>query len=368
MKYIDSEKSLIPAFNPSLWLALEWPPEFWMKILDRLYYPVLVFEPQGRLILANAEGIRILGLSGQEGHNLPSYLQPLVNASPNGEFPSAGHKITVNTVDGAFIFTLRTLPTANRGNLVVAAGEKTPIETSHSQASKNAVDESTAMAGKVSQKVKGPLAGIELYASILDEELADSGDCALKSLIEQIRDSLSEVNQYLTSFESMTRDLSLEFKSLNLADIIDNALETMGEIFKVNSIGVLVDQKSIIIEADQTLLTQLFMNLFMNAVEAMPNGGRLSVDIGVNKEGQAEVSITDTGPGIDIYKAKEIFNPFYTTKDQPLGLGLAVSQRIVEAHQGNLTAGSDLNVGARVTVTLPCFPEIPTVPNEASLN
>jgi signal transduction histidine kinase len=359
---------MIPAFNASLWFALEWPPEFWLKILDRLSYPVLVTDPKGKLVLVNSEGKRILGLAGQEGHNLPSYLQPLVNASPEGEFPASGHKVAINTVDGPFVFTLRTLPVEGHGNLIVIAGEKAPQEPEKSVGNQATMAEGAAMAGKVSQKVKGPLAGIELYASILDEELADSGDSALKSLIEEIRDSLSEVNQYLTSVESMTRDLHLETTSLNLDEVIDNALETMGEIFKVNSIGVLVDQKAIVVEGDLTLLTQLFMNLFMNAVEAMPNGGRLMVDIKANKDGQAQVSITDNGPGIDMYKAREVFNPFYTTKNQPLGLGLAVSQRIVDAHQGSIQIGSDLNCGARITVTLPCFPQIAYEGSEASIN
>jgi C4-dicarboxylate-specific signal transduction histidine kinase len=66
-----------------------------------------------------------------------------------------------------------------------------------------------------------------------------------------------------------------------------------------------------------------------------------------------EIVITDTGPGIDYDLAKEVFNPFYTTKGKSLGLGLPVSRRVIEAHEGTITVGSDLTAGARVMVRMP---------------
>jgi signal transduction histidine kinase len=133
----------------------------------------------------------------------------------------------------------------------------------------------------------------------------------------------------------------------------------MGEALKARGVGVLVDQRPLRVQGDRKLLVQLFLNIILNALEAMPAGGKLMVDIRDNGQGQVEAIVTDTGQGIDIRRSKEIFNPFYTTKDQPLGLGLAVSRRIVEAHRGRISVGTDLSFGARVSVALPCLGEKP---------
>jgi signal transduction histidine kinase len=98
------------------------------------------------------------------------------------------------------------------------------------------------------------------------------------------------------------------------------------------------------------------MNLFLNSVEAMTTGGRLRIRMSQAPDLQAEVIVTDTGPGIDYDLTGEVFNPFYTTKSKPLGLGLPVCRRIIEAHDGNITVGSDLTAGARVAVRMPGLP------------
>jgi signal transduction histidine kinase len=116
-------------------------------------------------------------------------------------------------------------------------------------------------------------------------------------------------------------------------------------------------------------MVQLFLNIFLNAAEAMPQGGRIHAVIQQNAKREAEIIITDTGPGISVHDMKKIYNPFFTTKNQPLGLGLPVSRRIVEAHQGRLLVGSRLKNGARVVVTLPYIPECSNIFKEhRSLN
>ncbi|MDR2724618.1 MAG: hypothetical protein LBC90_00820 [Candidatus Adiutrix sp.] len=131
----------------------------------------------------------------------------------------------------------------------------------------------------------------------------------------------------------------------------------MNALFKERNIGVLVTQKEVRVEVDRGLMVQVFLNLLLNAVEAMPKGGRIFLEFELDKPGQVEISITDTGPGLSMERMKTVFSPFSTTKAQPLGLGLPVSQRIVLAHQGSLALGTDLDLGGRVTMRLPYIPE-----------
>jgi signal transduction histidine kinase len=341
-----------PAFNHGPWPAMAWSGDFWVGLLDRLGFPVLVLEDPDRVVLANAEARRILDFDGPDGGALPSRLWDLAirPATPN---PSGRRQVRIRTGDGAYVFTIRSLESSGVPGLEVAAG--VPERARLNGLSDEAADSGAgaALASEVSRGVKGPLAGIELYASILDEELSGGGPEGLGTIVEGIRRGVMEVNEYLTSFESMTRDLVLRPERVALSSVVDEALEAMGGIFKAKGVGVLVDQKDLSVLADRALLVQLFMNLALNSVEAMPHGGRLMVDIRGGAPGMAEVVITDTGPGVDPLRLKEIFNPFYTTKTQPLGLGLPVSRRIAEAHHGSVRVGLGEPCGARVSVTLP---------------
>jgi signal transduction histidine kinase len=347
MRFIQPGKSPAPAYNPGLWPALEWSSEFWTELLDNIDIPVVVLSEDGTALLVNAEAATVLDLAGAVGHRLPGRLSHLLGD------PGQGRRlVTIQTPGGPWLFTVKAVAAEGHERALVASGER---EGARPESAGEGASESAAMAGEMGQKVKGPLAGIELYASILDEEVRGRDQEDLSSIIDEIRHSVREVNEYLTSFESMTRILSLRLEELSLASVVDEALGALGDLFKAKGVGVLVDQRALTVLGDRKLLVQLFLNVILNAVEAMPTGGRLMVDIRENAQGQAEVVVTDTGPGVDMRRSKEIFNPFFTTKDQPLGLGLPVSRRVAEAHGGRIVVGTDVTLGARVSVTLPCL-------------
>jgi signal transduction histidine kinase len=356
MSYIQTTFRPSSTIDLHLWPVLDFSNDFWMTLLDNLPFQVLVFQTDGQLLLINKEAEANLGLEGLEGHKLPDYLYPLKKAINHLNNYAYGCQVTINTLLGSEVnFLVKNLPGYSAEGAVLAVSQEkfsAPLPEV-----KETIEESVAMADAVSQQVKGPLAGIELCASILGEELHGSGDFNLTDLIEEIRYSVREVNEYLTSFESMTRPLILDLKPQNLADVVDEALLAMNGVFKANGIGVLVDQKDVTVEMDRGLMVQLFLNLFLNAAEAMGQGGRLHVNFQVNRQGQAEVIVTDTGPGVSLRDMKKIFNPFFTTKNQPLGLGLPVSQRIIESHQGSLIVGTNGEYGARAVVVMPCIPD-----------
>ncbi|MDR1313799.1 MAG: hypothetical protein LBQ12_08910 [Deltaproteobacteria bacterium] len=368
------------------WPALEWGPEFWMNLFDELDSPVLVYRPDGRLVWSNREASALLGLEGLEGALMPERLYPLVKGGARLEAFSHGREIAVASEDGTESrrFVLKHLSSGSPGGLVLAAGSARrgpdagcaaaygaygasgssgssvyqPAEGADGcvLSRRQSFGEQMSLAGEVSRTVKGPLAGIELYASILGEELDVAGEGGLSAILDEIRYSVREVNEYLTSLESMTRPLTLDLRSWNVTDLVDEALGAMNGIFKSRGIGVLVEQLDMTLECDRTLMVQTFLNVLLNAAEAMPLGGRLIVREEMNRAGECEVVVTDSGPGVGLHDVKRIFNPFFTTKPQTLGLGLPASRRIVEAHQGRMVFGNDAVMGARVKIVLPCFP------------
>jgi len=119
------------------------------------------------------------------------------------------------------------------------------------------------------------------------------------------------------------------------------------------------------VQADAEQLKQVFLNLALNAFQAMPNGGRLQVSSRVARDELAfwregsrradvvEIRFRDTGPGIPEEARENVFVPFYTTKEKGTGLGLAICQRIVKAHQGSIVVRSPPGEGAELLVSLP---------------
>ena len=113
------------------------------------------------------------------------------------------------------------------------------------------------------------------------------------------------------------------------------------------------------IYGDRKLLVQVFLNLILNAIDAMPKGGNIILDVTESKQtGFLSVTITDTGTGISDHILNSIFNPFFTTKPtgQGTGLGLAVSRGIIEKHGGSISVKSSQGVGTTFTVHLPTVP------------
>jgi signal transduction histidine kinase len=106
-----------------------------------------------------------------------------------------------------------------------------------------------------------------------------------------------------------------------------------------------------IIRGDGEKLRQAFLNIVINALQATPSGG--SVTISAEQEnGACQITFCDTGPGIDAEKKARIFEPFFTTKPDGTGLGLAVTKKIIEAHNGSLNVESEISKGTTVVVRL----------------
>jgi signal transduction histidine kinase len=370
MRLMDTHKGPDNLYSQGFWPALDWTSGVWLNLVDSLACPILVFQPDGLVLLSNKRAGQLLNLSGLEGQALPESLSPLMKGASYLEMYQKGQEVVVKSASGHSLisFSLSILPMS--GGLIVATGQERAARFGLEPPVKaDIMGECVALAENVSQTVKGPLTGIELYASILGEELSQSGEAQLTGFIEEIRRNVRELNEYLTSFESMTKPLNLDLQIWSLSDLVDEALLAMNGLFKGQGIGVLVDQRQPIeVEADRGLLVQLFLNLFLNSAEAMPTGGRLTVNFNLGRSGQAEVVITDTGPGVALADMKKVFNPFYTTKGQPLGLGLPVSLRIAEAHQGRLVVGSDDVLGARALLVLPSMPAVSGPNRQQSLN
>jgi signal transduction histidine kinase len=121
------------------------------------------------------------------------------------------------------------------------------------------------------------------------------------------------------------------------------------------------------VTADRVQLQQVLMNLMLNSIEAMKDtGGVLTMSSQLREDGQIQISIHDTGPGLSLGKADQIFDAFFTTKPQGSGMGLAISKSIVESHGGRIWANGNGGRGATFHFALPVAPEETNPPVDAA--
>lgn len=211
-----------------------------------------------------------------------------------------------------------------------------------------------ALAGGIAHELRNPLSIIRALAEeIVDERLSDP------TVTRNSRDIISEVerlNEIASNFLSLSRPPENPVISdVDLGEELERVTQMMRKTAaaRASTIETKLPDNSVIVKADQRALRQVFLNLLLNANEALPpKGGMISVQLH-ERRGEAEVIISDNGHGIAKRDLNRIFEPFYTTKTLGSGLGLSISRKIIEDVGGRLTISSAPGRGTQVYVVLP---------------
>jgi signal transduction histidine kinase len=170
----------------------------------------------------------------------------------------------------------------------------------------------------------------------------------------RLRETLDDLLRYAGRLELQPQPLDLD----NLLSELVDFLAPQAQLSRVQLRQVRPD-KPVIADADPKLIKQAALNLMLNAMQAMPNGGELIV--GARRtDGQAELSFTDTGPGISADDQAKIFEAYFSKRKGGMGLGLAMTKRIAEEHGGRIELTSELGKGSSFCLILPARKTAPT--------
>lgn len=208
------------------------------------------------------------------------------------------------------------------------------------------------MAAVLAHEVRNPLASLRGSAEILrDDYRPDSPKYEFLEM--QIRET-ERLNRVVEEFLRMARSRPTELKPCSLREELETIITlTAGEARKQQiTLTLIPDAADSTVMADGDKLRQAFLNIVINALQATPAGGSVTIGISHDDTGHA-IRFSDTGPGIAADALERIFEPFFTTKPDGTGLGLAVTRKIVEAHGGTLTVDSEVGNGTTVVVRLP---------------
>lgn len=227
------------------------------------------------------------------------------------------------------------------------------------------------LAAGMAHEIRNPLSAIKTFVQLLPRKTGRPD--FLEKFNRTVPRELERINRLIDDLLELSRTPKYLFKSMDLLPLLLETLEFFEPEMQVNNIhpvtNLAPDLPPILADSDQLL--KAFHNLFRNAIQAMPNGGQLTVEGYREAEGNLDrpmsstqedwilLTFTDTGIGIPSETTRSIFNPFFTTKDRGTGLGLAITHKVITEHGGHIEVSSRVGEGSSFIIHLPVYREKP---------
>ena len=347
---------------------------------------ILVLDPEGRVREINAAALRLLGVTQAQARTKPA--AALVHTVVEGDRPveeayrsgRIEREAVITTADGEIPVLLRSYRLGSPAWVLLAIRDLTQARRMHEELRRN---ERLATLGQlaagVAHEIRNPLAGIGTSAQVLMRRFEPRDERA--RFVRVILDEVERLDRIVTSLLQYARPRTPELRPAPLEPCIHRVLELVAEAVQHAGIRVEVDVaprlSPVYIDAD--LITQVLLNVTLNAVQAMPGGGTLRYEVRKRRRRAAprgpgrrsddpathrgrsvrawvevqRVRISDTGVGMSRGVLAKLFNPFFSTKPRGTGLGLSISQTIMQEHGGTIEVASREGRGTTVLLSFP---------------
>jgi signal transduction histidine kinase len=218
-------------------------------------------------------------------------------------------------------------------------------------ARKNRLADLGQMASHIAHEVRNNLVPVSLYMSLLRRRLSD--DSGSQTILAKIEAGFTALDATVNDLLSFTAHRQPHWQSFLVGDLVNEVCESLGPQLEAQMIDVDIDiPPNTLLTADREMIRRAVLNLMLNAIDAMPRGGNLVITSYDDARG-FELEIADSGPGLTEEAKRRAFEPFYSTKQNGTGLGLAVVYHVAEAHGGTVTAMNCPEGGAAFTIKLP---------------
>ena len=350
--------------------------KFSERIVASLPSGLIAFDANGRSMAVNTPGRLLLEVDGQAlGEPCEKLFEKYSSMSDMiNDCIQKGtiyRRTEVDAIDnngrirrlGATIAPLELPPERGRRGALCLLTDITEVTELREQvALKNNLESLGEMSAGLAHEFKNAIAALHGYVQLLQNlELNEKARSASESLLGEVR-NLSDM---VTSFLNFARPQPLQLEQVSLTELVSECADELQPRFRELNVRLLVEHgnESLTIGADARMLRQTLLNLMRNGAEAIEDDSterlvkvRLSRENGSDTGNSVLIEVSDSGPGILPANLQKIFIPFFTTKAQGHGVGLALSHRVITQHGGTLTATNSNEGGAKFTVRLPYRP------------
>jgi signal transduction histidine kinase len=210
------------------------------------------------------------------------------------------------------------------------------------------------VAAQVAHEVRNPLAGLLLYSEHLKGKLDGKIPTGDAQLVDKIIETINHLTATTEQILNYARPVTLALNTVDLNHVAQDVTQLLGTEISAHNIETVLefDSSPVTGMLDEASIRATTLNLVLNAVQAMPNGGRLTISTGRDGK-KIWMLIKDTGAGMSPERIKQIFEPFNTTKSRGLGLGMPYAQKIIQQHGGQIIVESRQGKGTQVRIELP---------------
>lgn len=316
-------------------------------------------EQDGSIVYVNPSGLALLGClpADLSGKTLESFLQWRDEEVPGLETARAcfatslGGKITE--------VEHHSIPVLYQGREATQTVLRDVTETRNMQRRSQRILQLTSigeMAATVAHEIRNPLGAIALNFHGLCEDLGlPESRSDMGQVVDDINEGIVRIQEIIKVFMDFARPVKPARQETSLHSLIENSLSVIAGQLKKRKVSLLKEYcpESPVVVVDSNQMMQVFVNLFLNALDAMPKGGNLMVETR-HRGNLAEVLIKDTGHGIPQDLLASIFQPFFTTKSSGVGLGLPVVQKILHLHHSDIHVTSEPGKGTIFSIPIPC--------------
>ena len=336
------------------------------KVVESMPIGLLALDPEGIIVSLNHAAGHVLRLPGtilgrKAEEAIPPRLYEMVRQLGSGKKVSAaeldcplagGRSVPMDVIastlegeDGSFqghILLFR--------DMTEVQDLKREVETSRRLASLGR------LAAGIAHEIRNPLSSIKGFATYFKERYRDVPED--KSTAEIMVQEVDRLNRVISDLLEFARPMNIQKKPASPHALIQHSLNTIRQqaLQKEIQVKTQLPPDPMEVPMDTDKMSQVLLNLYLNALEAMNPGGTLSVELSRAQDGRGiRIAVKDTGAGIRREDLAHIFDPYFTTRPSGTGLGLAIVHKIVESHRGEVGAESEPGRGTTVTLTLPFF-------------
>ncbi len=277
------------------------------------------------------------------------------------EYKNRFETILSSVKQGEYIYQIKAFPTSLYDNadidsfilLIEDVTEREELEAHVIQTEKLAV--LGKLVAGLSHDIRNPLTAIAQAAFRIKKLSIKKEDPKLEELARVIEKNVERTSDIMERLLNFSKPAHQKAEIINIEDIIDESLE----LSLVRRHQVSIDkyiEKDIYIYGDKNALIHAFVNIIINALEAMDYRGNLNISV-TEKDGKVTVKISDSGKGIPEHVKNRIFEPFFTTKDEGTGLGLFITYKVIKEHGGDISLKTELKKGTTFIIELPAVEE-----------
>lgn len=352
--------------------------DLYANVIDSVGDGVIVMDSGGKVALMNPAAEEIMGVSRRQAVGSPFSMlfrgeelltEMVQKTSATGMTISDHENVVVRKGAHAIPVSAATFPLLladghSVGTILVLRDLTNIRELEEAVRQADRLSALGTVAAGLAHEIKNPLGGIKGAAQLLERELPDDSD--LHDYTRVVIREVERVNRIVEELLELASPRGLSLVKVNLHRVLGDIVMLQNRVVESGKVTIQqhFDPSIPPILADEALLTQLFLNLIKNAMEAVGESGlirltsRILSDYSLTTKGErpsrmVAIDISDDGPGIPKEQMEQLFTPFFTTKAKGTGLGLALCQKIVSEHRGMIRVESERGKGATFTVMLP---------------